>query len=564
MKYKSLNIGKIVEENLINSKNPQFTYLEGGEKPVNKTYGAIVSDAKKVAYFLANTFEPQTRILLMYPPGLDFISSLLGCFYAGMIAVPTYPLPNSRHAYRLHSLIDSCMPELIFGTEKVLTKLNNIDSLAGIKKIATETLFRNNDIIEFAPKRAVTPEMIAFLQYTSGSTDIPKGAIVSHENLMHNLHTIKQSLGLGENKTSVIWLPFQHDLGLVSGVLSSLYSGNNLVLLPPAAVIPRPFVWLKALSDYKAYYTAGPNFSYQLCVDKISEEEIDCLDLSSVGYAAAAAEPNYYHTMEQFLNRFKRCGFKRSAYCVAYGLAEATLHVTVTTQGTNSQYLTLSKHGLENSVIKKPQDNEDKKILMAAGTLHPEHEIAIVNPETLERCAEDEIGEIWVHSKSVAQGYWNNYQAAKETFNIKIKGESKPYLRTGDLGFISGNQLYITGRHKDLVIINGRNLYPQDIEYVVEKAHEFIMPGSCAVFSVEEGTREAIVVCAEIKRTAFKKDLSEVVPAIERAITETFWVEVASVQLLKPGQALKTTSGKIRRKETKKAYLNKQLEVITF
>lgn len=555
---------EIVEKNLENEKNSSFTYLAGGTKPFNKSYSAIVRDAKKVANFLIKSYEPQTRIFLMYPPGLDFISSILGCFYAGMIAVPTYPLSNARHAYRLHALIDSCMPKLIMGSEKVLAKLKTIDSLDGVEKIATEIFLNNNETVEFIPKQAVTPEMIAFLQYTSGSTGTPKGVMVSHANLMHNLYTMNRTMGLGETNPVVIWLPFQHDLGLISGVISSLCNANNLVLLPPAAVIQNPLTWLKALSDYRGYYTGAPNFAYQLCVDKIRQEEIESLDLSSVECAGVAAEPNYYHTMEQFLSRFERYGFKRSAYCVGYGLAENTLHVTGNEIGTNSQYVTLSKHYLENSLIKDPQDNEDKKILMSAGAMYPEHEIAIVNPETLMRCSDDEIGEIWVYSDSNAQGYWKNEQATKEAFDCKIKGESKPYLRTGDLGFIRDNQLYITGRKKDLIIINGRNLYPQDIERVVEEAHDFIMPNSCAAFSIDGGEDEKIVICAEIKRTAFRNDLSDLDPSIRRAVLEAFWVEIASIQLLRPGRALKTSSGKIRRNETKQAYLNNQLETIAF
>lgn len=550
----------IIEQHLVDSDNVTFYYLKDGEQPFAKNYPTVVADAKKLAAYLTSRFASQTRVLLIYPPGLDFISSFLGCLYAGMIAVPAYPLQNPRHAYRLHNIIDSCEPGLLLGNQTVIDNLEQIESLSGVEKIATESLFASNDAHNFKVIASINESMIAFLQYTSGSTGKPKGVMVSHGNLMSNLSSLKAGWGLGAHKTSVLWLPFQHDLGLIGGVLSSLYNKNDLVLLPPVSVIEKPYRWLKALTDFKAYFTAGPNFAYQLCAKKISAELLDTLDLSSVGYALAAAEPNRYETMEQFCSKFAVCGFKQEAYSVGYGLAENTLHVTTNTPGQLSQSTCLSSQRLAQGRVVKAAEENDQYLIVSAGTLHPEHEIVIVDPITRMRCAVDEIGEIWVYGRSVASGYWANPEATQETFQANINGENKFYLRTGDLGFIHANELYVTGRQKDLIIIDGRNIYPQDLEAAVDASHEFIKPGCSAAFSVDLGEKEGVVVCVEIKRTAIRDDLSTVVPAIRHAIASQYAVAIHEIKLLKPNHSFKTTSGKIQRKATKAAYVENKLE----
>ena len=550
-----------IEANLNDNHTAEFTFLNAEGEPFTKKYIQVVADAKTIASYLTHHYKSQSRIILIFPPGLDFISAILGCFYAGMIAVPAYPLQNPRHAYRLHGIINSCTPEVILGNKRVVEDLSKIDSFSSINKVITEEILQGKIAQSFEPH--VSPEMIAFLQYTSGSTGTPKGVIVTHANLLHNLKTMKQGFAFGKNKPSVLWVPLQHDLGLIAGVLSSIYNHNDLILMSPVSVIQRPFRWLKALSDYKPYFTAGPDFSYQLCASKVSDEELAELDLSFVEYALSAAEPNRYQTMEKFLTRFSVCGFKPEAYCVGYGLAEATVHVTTNTPHQKSHYLDVSKVALEKGLIETPQSIEDTHRLMSAGTLHPEHELVIVHPEKFIRCTENEVGEIWEHSKSVAKGYWNNEEATEATFHAKIKGEKKKYLRTGDLGFIRGDQLYTTGRQKDLLIIDGRNIYPQDLEDCIDLAHEYIKPGCTAAFSVDTGTREALVICAEIQRTAAKKDLSQVIPALRHAIASQFEIAVDTVKLLKPGFSFKTTSGKIQRTATKNAYLKEELVCFT-
>lgn len=552
----------VIEKNLATMDEVEFTFLKDNETPIVKTYTEVVIDAKKLAVYLQTRFAPQTRILLIYPSGLDFISAILACFYSGMIAVPAYPLQNPRHAYRLHSIIESCEPKLILGTQKIIDDLSAIDMLSSVEKLATEVIFASNTLNDITVKRTIDESAIAFLQYTSGSTGQPKGVMVGHANLMHNLSTIKYSAGLGSTKASVIWLPFQHDFGLIGGVLSSIYTHNPLVLLSPVSVIEKPYRWLKAITDYNAYFTASPNFAYQLCVNKISDEELETLDLSSIGYAIAAAEPNRFNTYEQFCTRFAACGFKRESYCVAYGLAENTLHVSSNIRGQISDFMNISKKQLSHGTIVPSSNKNDDYLIMSAGAIEPEHEVVIVNPDSKTPCRQDEVGEIWICSRSIAQGYWANPQRTEELFNVKLNGENKYYLRSGDLGFIHGDQLYLTGRQKDLIIIDGRNIYPQDLEAVVDDSHEYIKPGNTSAFSVDTGKHEAIVICAEIKRTAMRKDLSEVIPTIRHHIAKHFGVAIHDIKLLRPNRSFKTTSGKIQRNKTRTAYLENKLECV--
>jgi acyl transferase domain-containing protein/acyl-CoA synthetase (AMP-forming)/AMP-acid ligase II/surfactin synthase thioesterase subunit/nucleoside-diphosphate-sugar epimerase len=550
----------IIENNLTEMDEVEFTFLKDNQNSIVKTYSSVVIDAKKLAVYLQERFPPQTRILLIYPPSLDFVSAILACFYSGMIAVPAYPLQNPRHAYRLHSIIESCDPKLILGTQTIIDDLSAIEMLSRVEKLATETIFASTTLNDTPIKSTIDETALAFLQYTSGSTGQPKGVMVSHANLLHNLSTIKYSAGLDSTKTSVIWLPFQHDFGLIGGILSSIYTHNPLVLLSPVSVIEKPYRWLKAISDYKAYFTASPNFAFQLCVNKILDEELETLDLSSIGYAIAAAEPNRFETYEQFCTKFAACGFKRESYCVAYGLAENTLHVSSNIKGQISDFMHVSKKHLAKGKIVPSINKEDEYLIMSAGAIEPEHEAVIVNPVSKELCNEDEVGEIWISGRSVAQGYWDNPQRTEETFNVKLSG--KYYLRSGDLGFIHGNQLYLTGRQKDLIIIDGRNIYPQDLEAVVDESHDHIKPGNTSAFSVDTGKHEAIVICAEIKRTAMRKDLSDVIPAIRHNIAKHYGVAIHDIKLLRPNRAFKTTSGKIQRSKTRIAYLENTLECV--
>lgn len=555
---------EIIEHNLQDGVYKNIYYLKNSEEVETTTYLELIKTAKQLAAYFVEHYPPQSRIVLMFPQGTSFLSALLGCFYAGMIAVPTYPLQNAKHAYRLYIIIKSSKPSLILGTNKTIDEVSTIPELGQFNFASIEGLLSDNCTIDFdLISKHVSTKHLAFLQYTSGSTGNPKGVMVSHQNLIHNLSTLKIGLNFEKDRTTVIWLPFQHDLGLIGGALSSLYNGNELVVIPPIAVIQNPYVWLKAISDYQAYFTAGPNFAYQLCIDKIADSLLSTLDLSSVGYALTAAEPNRPSTASSFCNKFAVCGFKKEAYSVGYGLAENTLHVTANLPGTISFQKKISTLSLGQGAIQEPINEKDSQVLMSGGTLYPEHKVVIVNPENHKRCMPHEIGEIWVQSYSTAEGYWGNKEATDITFKAVIEGEEgKYYLRTGDLGFIDGNQLYMTGRLKDLIIINGRNIYPQDIELVVEQCHSDIKNNCVVAFSLEKMDKESIIICAEISRSAVKKDSTKLLACIRHAVAVNFEVEIADIKLIYPSHSFRTTSGKIQRKATKEAYLDNSLVCI--
>lgn len=557
-----MTILDVINEHEKTRTNSKITYIKSNNTTIIKSYHDVVKEAKQIAAYLQSYLPVQSRVLLVYYPGIDFITAFLGCLYAGMIAVPAYPLQNARNAYRLQTIIDSSKASLILGSSKAIDTLEPIESIKSIEKIKTPEFFMSKPSVKFHIKNPINPQMIAFLQYTSGSTGLPKGVMVTHANLLDNLQSIKQASSFNENLIALNWLPFQHDFGLIAGYLSWLFNAYHLITLSPVSAIQKPYLWLKALSDYKANLSSAPNFVFQRCVDTITPDEIKQIDLSSVKAIIAAAEPNRYETVHAFCQKFKDCGFDESAYTVGYGLAEATLQVTSNPFFEPSKHVRLSRKALSQGKVASPENDSDCLNLMSAGRLLPQHTVAIVHVKSHTLCPSQQIGEIWIKSKSVTKGYWDNPKATKAIYHQKIIGQSGEYLNTGDLGFIKEGELYVTGREKDILIINGRNIYPQDLETAVEASHEYIAPHGSAAFSIEVNDREEVVICAEIKRTALKKDLTPVIRAIRHALASEAFISPYAIKLLKPGHSFKTTSGKIKRQPTKEAFIKNTLVIV--
>ena len=410
----------------------------------------------------------------------------------------------------------------------------------------------------------LTAEAPAFLQYTSGSTSTAKGVIISHRNILENQRIIQTICGDDQESTVVGWLPFYHDMGLVGTILHPAYLGTTSVLMPPARFLHDPFCWLQAISQYKAHSSSAPNFAYDLCCRKITEEQKQELDLNNWRIAVNGAEPIRYKTMERFVNAFGQCGFKASAFVPSYGLAESTLMVTGgrTTVGL-PVVENLSVHGLEQNLVVKPGKNEAARSYVGCGRPLAGQEIRIVNPENLELQSEGSIGEIWVQGGSVARGYWNRPEASKQTFQAQISSTGEgPFLRTGDLGFFSERQLFVTGRLKDLIIIRGRNLYPQDIELTVENCHSSLRPNCSAAFTVEVADQEELAVVVEMERHT-DAELNEVIVAIREAIALEHGLRIHTAVLVKSGTIPKTTSGKIRRSNCRELFLTDKLDKVT-
>ena len=543
-----------------------YTFLVDGEtEEISLSYGELDRAARAIAARLQEMSAGGTRVLLFYPPGLEYISAFFGCLYAGAVAVPMYPPRLNRNMLRLESVMSDAQARIALTTEITLSRIMPLfahaESLTELQWLSTDTV--SPDLAQLWQEPLIHGDTIAFLQYTSGSTATPKGVMVSHANLLSNEEAIRRACRHTERSTFVGWLPLYHDMGLIGNVLQPLYLGSYCVLMSPTAFLQRPFRWLQAISRYRGATSGGPNFAYDLCVRKISAREREGLDLSSWTTAFNGAEPVHAATIERFAAAFAPCGFRREALYPCYGLAEATLFVTGALETRPPVYADLNSDDLEqHRVIAATTDGSENRTLVACGRALPEVRIVIVNPETLIACRPDEVGEIWMSGPSVARGYWNKPEETAETFAAHLADTGAgPFLRTGDLGFMRSGELFVTGRIKDLIIIRGRNHYPQDIERTVEQSHRALRPGCGAAFSIEAGGEERLVIVQELE-PRYRNELEEVFENIRRAVGESHEIQVHHITLIKAGTIFKTSSGKIQRHACSLAFRNGSLETI--
>jgi acyl-CoA synthetase (AMP-forming)/AMP-acid ligase II len=386
--------------------------------------------------------------------------------------------------------------------------------------------------------------------------------MVTHSNLLHNLFDLDAGWAHTPESVLVTWLPTFHDMGLVYGILEPVYRGFHCFLMPPLAFLQRPARWLRAISDRRATHSVGPNFAYELCARKVKQEELAGLDLSSWLAAVNGAEPVRRETLERFRDAFAPCGFHWKAFCPGFGLAEATLKVTATRSADDPVFCTLEAESLEKHRIKEcPPSLPGQRTFVGCGRAEGETGVAIVNPETLTRCAPDEVGEIWVSGPSLTRGYWGRTEETSATFGARLSGTGEgPFLRTGDLGFLKDTVLYVTGRLKDLIIIRGQNHYPQDIELTVGQSHPALRPGCGIAFSVDAGGEERLIIVQEADLNHDNLESEELVKTIRQAVAEGHELQAYSVVLLKPGGIPKTSSGKVQRQACRSAYLAGTLE----
>ncbi len=411
----------------------------------------------------------------------------------------------------------------------------------------------------------INSESLAFLQYTSGATGNPKGVVVTHGNLLHNLALICKCFGHTADSKGVIWLPPHHDMGLIGGILQFIYSGLPVILMSPLDFVQKPIRWLQAISHYKATTSGGPNFAYDLCVNKIKPEQLASLDLSSWEVAFNGAEPVRAQTLERFAETFANCGFRKQAFYPCYGMAETTLFIS---GGLKAEppiiRFVQETELLQNRVVSGDKLSVDYKEIVSCGRNLSGQKIMIVNPESLIKYGDGEVGEIWVSEESVTQGYWQKPEQTQQTFHAHLAdtGEES-FLRTGDLGFLQDGELFVTGRIKDLIIIRGQNHYPQDIESTVQKCHPALRPDCGAAFSVEIKGEERLVIVQEVERNYLRKlDVQEVVGNVTQAVTAEHELQVYTTVLVKTGSIPKTSSGKIQRYACRTAFLNGSLNVL--
>ena len=534
-----------------------FTFLsDGGRTEESISFAELDAHARRIAAGLQETVAPGERVVLLYPSGLDFVTAFFGCFYAGTIAVPAYPPHPAQPAKaipRVQRIIRNSGAKTILTTADIASAcrptLGADPELQHLAVIATDALVSSS--AEWR-RPSLTSDSVALLQYTSGSTGEPKGVIVTHGNLLHNQEQIRLALGVRRRaETYVSWLPLYHDMGLIGHVVSPACQGSRSILMPPLDFLTAPHVWLEAISRHQGTTSGGPNSAWELCVQRIAEERLDGLDLSSWQAAYNGSEPIHPDTLRRFARKFARCGFRQSRILPCYGLAESSLIVSG------------GRHNPDGFVTRHVNGHER----VGCGRAIADGQIVIVDPQTRTRVLPQQVGEVWVSSPSVTRGYWNHPAATEHAFGACIADEQQPFLRTGDLGFIDGaGELFITGRLKDLIIIDGRNVYPQDLERAAEHSHPLIRVGCAAAFPVVAEGSERPALVAELKRTGRKGHdpalLSSVIQAIRSAVLAECDVALHAVVLATMGAVPKGTSGKIRRRVCRELFESGALETL--
>lgn len=552
-----------------------YTFLLDGEtEEVHLTYADLDQRARAIGARLQSLGAYGERALLVYPPGLEFVAGFFACLYAGVVAIPVYP-PHSprldKTLPKFRAIAKDAQPMVALTSSALLSLAENIRTqapdLQALRWLATDTITSN--LAEEWQHPVLSSTSLAFFQYTSGSTATPKGVMLSHGNVMHNSALIEHYFEHTAESRGVIWLPLYHDMGLIGGVIQPLYAGFPVTLMSPISFIQTPRRWLQAISRTRATTSGGPTFAFDLCVSKITPEQRATLDLSSWDVAFTGAEQIHHETLERFVEAFEPCGFRRETFYPGYGLAEATVFVSGGSKAAPPVVFTIQSAALEhNRVVAATEGDDGSKTFVGCGKTLEDQKIVIAHPETWTRCSPDEVGEIWVSGPSVARGYWNRPEDTEHTFRAYLTDTGEgPFLRTGDLGFLRDGELFVTGRLKDLIIIDGYNHYPQDIELTVERSHPAVRPGCCAAFSVDGDGQERLVIVAEMERRYQPKrdqprDVEAVIQSIKRAVAKYHELGVYAVLLLKPGTITKTSSGKMQRRACRANFLAGSLDVI--
>jgi acyl-CoA synthetase (AMP-forming)/AMP-acid ligase II len=530
------------------AEQPLYTFMADGEaETASITCAELDRRARAIAAHLQARGARGERVLLLFPPGLDYIAAFFGCVYAGALAVPAYPPLNERQAARVHSMAADAAARFVLSLASVASWARTLGLGQDLEWVTTSDL----PLAAAADWRdpGTRADDAAFIQYTSGSTAAPKGVVLTHASLLHNLGLIAERFGLREGSATVSWLPPYHDLGLIGQILVPLYRGMRAYLMPPEAFLIRPLRWLTAISRTRAELAGGPNFAYDVCARKVTEAERAALDLSHWRVAYNAAEPVRAETLDRFTRAFAGCGFDRSAFYPCYGLAEATLVVSFSDPA--------------GPPVVRSFGAESARPLVGCGRSAPDQRIAIVDPATRRPCAAGQVGEIWVSGPSVAAGYWGQPAATEETFRARLADSGEgPFLRTGDLGFLSEEELFVTGRLKDLIIIRGRNHHPEDIELTVAESHPDLRPGCGTAFGVEHDGEERLVVVQEARARNGALREEEIFGAIRDAVARDHGLAVHGIVLLAPGTVPKTSSGKVRRRASKEVFLQGRLEKV--
>jgi acyl transferase domain-containing protein/acyl-CoA synthetase (AMP-forming)/AMP-acid ligase II/NADPH:quinone reductase-like Zn-dependent oxidoreductase/NAD(P)-dependent dehydrogenase (short-subunit alcohol dehydrogenase family)/acyl carrier protein len=523
------------------------------------TFGALARRAASIAGQLADHGAPGDRALLLCPPGLDYVAALFGCFYAGFVAVPAYPPFTSEIDARLRGILEGSRSQVLL-TTSLLAPLCRAGDLETMGAGSSVSLIAVDELDPAATAQVVpsAPSDLALLQYTSGSTGNPRGVMLSHANILAKVSSIEARLERAGEASGAFWLPPYHDMGLVGGIFAPIALGRETTLMSPLSFISNPLLWLEAVSRYRATCSAAPNFAFELCVRKADEERVAALDLRSLDLVFNGAEPVQQITMERFVERFGPVGFRRSALMPCYGLAEATLLVTARRLSPDAGSASAGP-GQENS-----QGPVGRQSAVSVGAADESGTMLIVDPATRTPCPEGEEGEVWFQGPSVGAGYWNNERETEAVFGGVLAEEPArgEFLCTGDLGFVRDGELYVTGRLKDLIIVGGQNYYPHDIENAATKADRRLRPGCVAAFEVSDRDGQRVVAVAEAGGELDRDETSEIWRNVRRAVAKELDLVLGELVIIERGASVKTSSGKIRRRATREAYLKGDLALI--
>ncbi|QDV13868.1 Polyketide synthase PksN [Rosistilla oblonga] len=550
-------------------ERPAIKFLaEGTEVTHQVSYQQLHARAAAIGSWLSDRGLRGRPVLLVFPQSIDYAAAFFGCLYAGAIAVPAYPPRRNRNLDRLQSMASDSGADVILTNNELLESLSAwVDEDNPLGQRSLQSIDTLADDPQFNPAFGADPQAVAFLQYTSGSTGAPKGVIVTNRNLIENQIMITEIFGQREDEVIMCgWLPMYHDMGLIGNLLHPLYLGGHLVLMSPFTFFQKPLCWLQAISNHRATISGSPNFGYDMCVEALSQQERDSLDLSSWNLAFNGAEPVRHATLQRFIKTFQPHGFSPAAFSPCFGMAETTLIVSGTRRPDEAQSIVVDAESLHQGTVEPPSENPSAPPLTIVSSGRPgsDFDVRIVDPETRVELPEKQTGEVWVHGPSVTDGYWNKPTETQQTFQGIIAADAAPakqFLRTGDLGFLSDGELYVTGRLKDTIIVAGANHYPSDIEETVVASHSALAIGGGVAFSIDRDDREQVFVAQELKRSQWRSyDKDEVISAVYGRVFQDHGLALAGIVLLRPGSIPKTTSGKLQRRLTAKMFVDGDLK----
>ncbi|MCP3801991.1 fatty acyl-AMP ligase [Allokutzneria sp. A3M-2-11 16] len=559
---KHANVVDILSSHACGKGDDTALVLYGQGPPKAVSYAELLGGAVRVAGLLRRKYPPGSRVLLANSEPGDFATSFLGCLFAGIIAVPA-PVPSGRHhERRLRRIAEHADVVAALTTASDLRTIERWASRYG----STLPVLNAADAPVGAKSGPLQPALhkIALLQYTSGSTGAPKGVVVTHENLITNVASLCRGFRLDASVRFGGWIPLYHDMGLIALLLPALFLGSTCTLMPQASFIAQPLRWLRMMDDCGVNYSAAPNFAFDFCVRLAEARDLSDLDLSRWTHAINGSEPIRTRTLARFAECFAAAGFRPEAFLPSYGLAEATVYVS---GGGTSGPMTVSvdADALARHVFRSPRPGNRTAVLTGSG-VPADLEVAVVDPATHLPRPPGQVGELWLRGEGLATGYWDDEQATKGVFRAETADGQGPYLRTGDLGVVHEGVVFVTGRLKDVLVVRGRNLYPQDIEEELRRQHPALASSVGVAFTVpvsdDAEDPSAIVIAYELRHTATEDECARLAEEMRLTVTREFGISPGGIALLPRQTVQRTTSGKIERRTMRARFLSGELTAV--